>query len=608
VSAPGPAAHQAGRESAPPAGRFGPNSAEVAAFIDELGRLTPAQWRKVVAARRLATMVVRDGSGQPADEIRTLLIASRNRESPLHEPMASVAVALAVVLEGRADEEVQAACQAASALVRRRQLAALSFAAHYMPFATVIPPASPDPPATVRGFIKALRWLGPAQWEALARPWALDRESLGSLLQAAVKSAARDAEEAAGLAALAVVPKHLPGDSGWAAVKTAVHGSRVLACRAEFTSEQLVTLWAPLEEAIALRSLDERNDTARPAPARAKRAKTARAEPKRAAASRGALYGPNTTEVAAFAKAMPELTAIQWLRVLDRRQLVASVMREAPGEPAAVVRSIFAAVRATREMELDARCRIFSAVERAGFAIESRDRASAEQSLEHYGAFAAILPFSEVDAGTFAARVKALNPEEWTRLADSAPPAGVEVVSPLVNTASALADHLAERTDDEVVGAWQAAAALVRRHLLSPIKFAASYAPFASAIPVTKTRALTPPAKRYVTAVGRLSANQCSILAEPWLLPDDVSNALSKAVNDGAARPAEEAAALVGLVTVPMRLTGSPGWAAAKTVAFGGRVIATRGKVSDEEFIALWKPIERAIPIASLDAPAKRKA
>ena len=34
-----------------------------------------------------------------------------------------------------------AAWQAASALVRRRQLSALTFAAHYAPFASVIPPA-----------------------------------------------------------------------------------------------------------------------------------------------------------------------------------------------------------------------------------------------------------------------------------------------------------------------------------------------------------------------------------------------------------------------------------------------------------------------------------
>src|SRR5207249_5695402 len=134
------------------------------------------------------------------------------------------------------------------------------------------------------------------------------------------------------------------------------------------------------------------------------------------------------------------------------------------------------------------------------------------------------------------------------------------------------------------------------------------YAPFASAVPVTKPRSITPAVQRYLTAVGRLSAHQCSLLAEPWLLADDVSNALSRVVTDGSAKAAEEAAALAALVTVPMRLTGDSGWAAAKTAGYGARVAASRGKVSDEDFAALWKPLERAIPITSLEAPAKSKS
>src|SRR5207247_10234475 len=58
-------------------------------------------------------------------------------------------------------------------------------------------------------------------------------------------------------------------------------------------------------------------------------------------------------------------------------------------------------------------------------------------------------------------------------------------------------------------------------------------------------------------------------------------------------RAAEEAAALVALVTVPMRVTGDAGWAACKTATFGGRVIAARSNLSDEELLALWKPLER---------------
>jgi len=180
------------------------------------------------------------------------------------------------------------------------------------------------------------------------------------------------------------------------------------------------------------------------------------------------------------------------------------------------------------------------------------------------------------------------------------------VLTPVVHAGDAIADHLAARTDDEAVTAWHALTALLDRQRLSPIKFAVSYAPFASAVPVTKARSITPPVRRYLTAVGRLSAHQCSLLAEPWLLADDVSNALSRVVMDGSAKPAEEAAALAALVTVPMRLTGDSGWAAAKTAVFGARVIASRGKVSASEFEALWKPLERAIPMASLESRSKK--
>jgi hypothetical protein len=111
--------------------------------------------------------------------------------------------------------------------------------------------------------------------------------------------------------------------------------------------------------------------------------------------------------------------------------------------------------------------------------------------------------------------------------------------------------------------------------------------------------------QRYLTAVGRVSAHQCALLAEPWTLPDDASNTLSRAAAGGVARTAEEAAALTALVTVPMRLTGDAGWAAAKTVTYGARVVACRDKLSNEEIEALWKPIDRAIPLTTLDAKSK---
>jgi hypothetical protein len=60
-------------------------------------------------------------------------------------------------------------------------------------------------------------------------------------------------------------------------------------------------------------------------------------------------------------------------------------------------------------------------------------------------------------------------------------------------------------------------------------------------------------------------------------------------------------------VTVPMRLAGSGGWAAVKTAAFGGRVIAARAHLTVEQLEALWAPIQPAIPLMSLSAPARAR-
>ena len=593
--------------------RYGPNTAEVTAFIESVGRLSPSKWKKVIAARELATRVTRDGSGQPAETVRALLGGAPNGAALLPEPMSNAATDLAAVLAKRSDEEAVAAWQAASALVRRRQLSALTFAAHYAPFASVIPPAqAAEVPPIVERFANALKWLSAPQWESLARQWSLDRETSASLLQAALKSGARESEEVVAIAAIAVAPRHVSGDAGWAAVKTAVHGGRVLSSMSELTPEQLQVVWAPLEEAVALRSLTDAPVSDKPSRARAKKApppaEEIKVEKKRAVRPRAeGAYGPNTVEVAAFVKAVPELSAIQWLRVLDRRQLVASVTREGADDSAVVVRSILAAARASAELELESRCSVFSAAERAAFALAARARLSDDQFQQHYGAMVEVVPAGEADSASFAARIAALNPEEWMRLAGVVPAADAAAVEPLVNAADALAAHLEQRTDAEVVVAWHALTALVRRHRLSPIKFAVSYAPFASAIVVTKARSIAPVVQRYLTAVGRLSAHQCSVLAEPWLLADDVSNALARATAGAATRAAEEAAALTALVTVPMRVTGDAGWAACKTATFGGRVIAARSKLSDEELLALWKPLERAIPIASLAASTRSR-
>ncbi|TMD75719.1 MAG: hypothetical protein E6I77_10405, partial [Chloroflexi bacterium] len=250
-----------GPEATAPGGageRYGPNTAEVTVFIESVGRLSPSRWRKVMAARESATRVTRDSSSQPAEIVRAMLAGAPDGTGTLPEPMSNVAADMAAILAKRSDAEAVAAWQAASALVRRRQLSALTFAAHYSPFGSVIPLAqASDLPPIVERFANALKWLSAPLWESLARPWSLDRESSASLLQAAMKSRARESEEAVAIAAITVAPRHISGDAGWAAVKTAVHGGRVLSSMGELTPEQLKTLWAPLEAAVALRSLTD---------------------------------------------------------------------------------------------------------------------------------------------------------------------------------------------------------------------------------------------------------------------------------------------------------------------------------------------------------------
>jgi len=312
--------------------------------------------------------------------------------------------------------------------------------------------------------------------------------------------------------------------------------------------------------------------------------------------------------VAAFLKAVVELTPIQWLRVLDRRQLVASVTREGSAEPASVVRALLVAIDRTRELDMFSRCRVFAAVERASFGVESQGRVEHEQVEQHYGPFAGLIPLEHVDSDTFVRRLGSISAEDWAQVTASVSSVNQDAVAPLVNAGAALVEFLGRRTDDEAVATWHAVSALVRRHHLTPIKFAASYAPFASAIPTTSARARGAMVLRYVTAIGRLGGVQCEALAQPWQLTDEMSNALSHAMKDGSARPAEEAAALAAVVTVPMRLSGSAGWAAVKTAAFGGRVIASRTRLSPEQIEALWKPIQPAIPLSSLGAPAKARS
>jgi hypothetical protein len=593
--------------------RFGPNTAEVEAFINAVAELTPWQWRQVLATRRLVASVTKEGAGGEAESARSIQTAIRSSDGRLSEPMSKAGEVLFDSLVKKSEEKQVAAWQAMSALVMRSHMPALKFAAHYAPFATLIPVAGSDviDPMT-RHFLDSLSGLTAAQCEALAKRWRIEPGASRALLQAVTKHPQVKSEEAAAMAALTVIPAHITGDSGWAAVRTAVHGGRVLGCMAELSQHEITELWAPLEEVFPLASLAEGYH--QPAAERVKDAVSSairsiksprRRVPAPTLAKAPAPYGVNSAEVAAFIKGVAELTPIQWLRVLDRRKLVSTVTRDSSAEPAGVVRSILATIEGTRELDTFMRCRAFAAVERAGYAVESHSHMRTDQVRQMYAPFAQTIPLDYVNGSGFAHQLASLGKGDWQRVADAAPAANEEAVAPLVNAGDALIDFFGGRSDDEAVAAWHAVSALVRRYHLTPIKFAASYAPFASAIPATNPRSLGAMVSRYVTAVGRLGASQCNVLARSWEVDGEASDVLSKATIDGAARPAEEAAALAAVVTVPMRLVGSGGWAAVKTAAFGGRVIASRARLTPEQLEALWKPIQPAIPLASLGAPAR---
>src|ERR1700675_2664996 len=119
--------------------RFGPNSAEVEAFIETAAHLSPWQWRQVLGTRRLVASVTKEGIGKAAESRRSIQAAIGSTESGMAEPMVRTGEALFEALQKRTDEKVVAAWQAASALVLRHQLPALKFAAHYAHFASLIP-------------------------------------------------------------------------------------------------------------------------------------------------------------------------------------------------------------------------------------------------------------------------------------------------------------------------------------------------------------------------------------------------------------------------------------------------------------------------------------
>ena len=595
--------------------RFGPNTAEVEAFINAAAQLTPWQWRQVLAVKRLVGSVTKEGAGEAAGTARAIQASIRSSETQISEPIARAGEVLFDALAKRSEEKQVAAWQAMSALVMRSKLPALKFAVHYAPFASAIPSSGSDvlDPKTQR-FIARIEALTPELCDTVARRWRIEPAASRALLTAVTKNRDAKGEEAVALAALAYIPSQLVGDAGWAAIRTVVHGGRVLACMADLSPEEVVANWAPLESVIPLGSLAQL-DTVPPVErvaaaviggiktlqARRRASRVAPTTPPKAPAP----YGLNSTEVAAFIKAVAELTPIQWLRVLDRRKLVESVTREGSAEPSGVVRSILAAIDGSSDLDMFTRCRVFAAVERAGYASESRGRLRPDQVKQMYAPFAGIIPLSDMSGSGLVQSIASLGKHDWQRVAEASPDANEEAVGPLVNAGAALIDFVGGRSDDEAVAIWHAVSALVRRYHLTPIKFAASYAPFASAIPVTNQRSLGAMVSRYVTALGRLGASQCAVLAQPWQVGDEVSNALSKAVADGSARTPEEAAALTAMVTVPMRLAGSKGWAAVKTAAYGGRVIASRTKLTPQQLEESWKPIEGAIPLAALAAPPK---
>ena len=594
--------------------RFGPHTAEVEAFILAVANLTPWQWRQVLATQRLVISVNRERSGQPTDSARSIQAAIRSSDTRISEPIARAGEVLFDALARKGEEKQVAAWQAMTAVVMRSQMPALKFAMHYAPFATLIPPSGSDvlDPRT-RRFLARLGQLGPDQLDLLAKRWRIQPGASHALLQAVTKNREVKSEEAVAIAAVVTIPTQLTGDAGWAAVRTAVHGGRVLGAFEELTAEEITELWAPLEAAIPLASLEEAEELS--AAERVKAAvdsavKTITRPPRSRATAPAAVkapapYGPNSTEVAAFIKGVTELSPIQWLRVLDRRKLVASVTREGSAEPAGVVRSILAVIDGTRDLDPFSRCRAFAAVERAGYAIESHGQLSVDQVRQIFAPLEPAIRFEELNGSGFAHRVAALDKGDWERIAAAAPEANEEAVAPLVSAGTALIDFFGGRTDDEAVATWHAVSALVHRHHMTPIKFAASYAPFGSAIPVTNPRSLGAWVSRYVTAVGRLGATQCAVLARPWQIEDELSSVLARSTADGAARSGEEAAALAAVVTVPMRLAGGGGWAAVKTASFGGKVIAARSRLTAEQLEALWAPIQGAIPLASLNAPAR---
>ena len=153
-----------------PRRRFGPNTAEVEAFIEAVahlialavaagaGHAAPGRLGDQGRARQGRRVATIDPGGDPLDRGRHVRTDGRAPGKPCSRRSR----------RGR-DEKVVAAWQAVSALVMRHQLPALKFAAHYAPFASAHPGlrrrrARSDDPALsgrgrgpVRGAMRAAR-------------------------------------------------------------------------------------------------------------------------------------------------------------------------------------------------------------------------------------------------------------------------------------------------------------------------------------------------------------------------------------------------------------------------------------------------------------------
>jgi hypothetical protein len=140
------------------------------------------------------------------------------------------------------------------------------------------------------------------------------------------------------------------------------------------------------------------------------------------------------------------------------------------------------------------------------------------------------------------------------------------------------------------------------------LKFAAHYAPFAALVPVTAVDALDPTTRRYLAAVEGMSAAECEMLSKPWRLDHDASRALTQAVAKNRRLNIEETVALSALSTIPATLSGDAGWAAVRTAVHGGRVLSRRSELSSDELLALWAPLEPAIPFKSLGGARRKPA